>query len=336
MTDTREIGIVVIGRNEGDRLRTCFESCRAPAVDVVYVDSGSTDGSAALARARGVDVVELDTSTPFTAARARNAGFERLTSTRPHIKLVMFVDGDCEICDDWLDAARQVFAAEPRLAVAAGRLRERFPEASIYNRLCDLEWHALPGEAKSCGGIAVIRADAFREAGGFNSRIIAGEEPELCVRLRGAGWKIIRLEAGMAIHDAAMTHFSQWWKRAVRAGHAYAEGMALYGRSRERHLVRESASGWLYGFFFPVAIVAGVVMFGPWGLLPAGIYPLLTAKIAIGRRRTHGDRWSWTILYACACVVAKPAECLGQTRYWVRRALGRDPKILEHKLVNHG
>ena len=49
--------------------------------------------------------------------------------------------------------------------------------------------------------------------GGFNPAVIAGEEPELCVRLRQAGWKIHRLDAEMTLHDAAMTSWRQWWKR---------------------------------------------------------------------------------------------------------------------------
>jgi len=327
----QNIGIVVIGRNEGERLRRCLESLRQSAAEIVYVDSGSTDSSVRLAKDLGAEVVELDASVPFTAARARNAGFERLMASHPQTLLVMFVDGDCEIVLGWLPAAYRAFATDPRIAVAAGRLRERFPAASIYNRLCDLEWHVPAGEASSCGGIAVVRCDAFCEAGQFDPQIIAGEEPDLCVRLRRRGWKIMRLADDMALHDAAITRFSQWWKRAVRAGHAYAEGAARHGRRPERHFVRESISGWLYGFVVPVAIVAGVVLWGHWGLLPVLIYPMLFAKIALGRWRTHQEEWAFVLLYAAACIVAKPAECLGQARYWIRRALRRAPRIIEHK-----
>src|SRR5689334_4384058 len=72
------IGVVAIGRNEGERLRVCLESALRASPDVVYVDSGSTDGSVAMAKQLGVHVVELDLTIPFTAARARNAGFEKL------------------------------------------------------------------------------------------------------------------------------------------------------------------------------------------------------------------------------------------------------------------
>jgi len=332
-TGVAEVGIVVIGRNEGARLRRCFESVRGESRSIVYVDSGSADDSVAMARSLEIEVVELDPSIPFTAARARNAGVDRLMSRYPSTDLILFVDGDCEIRAGWIAAARAAFASDGKLAAAAGRLRERFPQASIYNRLCDVEWDASPGSAKSVGGIAVVRAAAFHAVAGFNPRIIAGEEPELCIRLRREGWKVARLDAEMALHDAAMTRFSQWWKRAVRAGHAYAEGAALYGCSLERHCVRESVSGWLYGFIVPAVIVGGLFLIGPWGLAPAAAYPLLLVKIAAGRRRARQDPWRWAILYACACIVAKPAEIVGQTRYWLRRLLRREPRILEHKTV---
>src|SRR5260370_33356312 len=91
-----KFGVVVIGRNEGERLRQCLRSLSTSAV-VVYVDSGSADGSAQWARSQGVEVVELDVGRPFTAARARNAGFTRLRELASDLLYVQFADGDCEL-----------------------------------------------------------------------------------------------------------------------------------------------------------------------------------------------------------------------------------------------
>jgi GT2 family glycosyltransferase len=330
-----DVGVVVIGRNEGERLRRCLLSVRDQA-RAVYVDSGSSDGSPALAAEMGVDVVELDPSTPFSAARGRNTGFERLGQIAPELAFVLFVDGDCEVAGRFVAVARRALLEDVRLAAVAGRLRERFPERSIYNRLCDMEWDVPPGQAKSSGGIAMFRVTPLREVGGFNPRVVAGEEPELCLRLRQRGWTIKRLPEEMALHDAAMTHFAQWWKRAVRAGHAYAEGAAMHGPSPERHFVRESLSAWLYGCLLPAAIVAAAVAISPWALVAFVIYPLLWARIARGRRRSHRDPWRFACLYAGACVLAKPAECWGQSRYWLRRLFRRPPKIIQHKPVSRG
>src|SRR5690349_18516545 len=99
------LGVVAIGRNEGERLRLCLESLIRSATvrGDVYVDSGSTDGSVALAQSLGVDVVHLDLTEKFTAARARNAGWRRLVQLYPDIRYVQFVDGDCEVVEGWLE-----------------------------------------------------------------------------------------------------------------------------------------------------------------------------------------------------------------------------------------
>lgn len=330
---TTDVSVVVIGRNEGERLRRCLHSVQEMA-RVVYVDSGSTDGSVAAATELGAEVVVLDSSLPFSAARARNAGLDRLVKQSPTAEFVLFVDGDCEVAPRFAAIGRQVLIDDARVAAVAGRLRERFPERSLYNRLCDMEWDVPRGAVKSCGGIAMFRVRALQEADGFNPRVVAGEEPELCLRLRRRGWTIQRVSEEMATHDAAMTRFSQWWKRAVRAGHAYAEGVALHGRTAERHFVRESLSGWLYGFFVPVVILLAAVVISPWALVAAVLYPLLLVRIAAGRRRSHGDPWRFAYLYAAACLLAKPAECWGQARYWVRRVLRRPPKIIQHKPIS--
>src|SRR4051794_6544130 len=103
-----ELGVIAIGRNEGERLRRCLESLSGLGLTIVYVDSSSEDGSVELARGLGAEVVELDLARPFTAARARNEGFERLGQIDPEVRFVQFVDGDCEVAGGWLDTARRV------------------------------------------------------------------------------------------------------------------------------------------------------------------------------------------------------------------------------------
>ncbi len=220
-----QLGIVAIGRNEGERFVRCVESLvrEAPGCTIIYVDSGSTDGSVEFARGMGVEVVQLDMSRPFTAARARNAGLERLIEIAPGVQFVQFIDGDCEVIAGWLEAGVAALAGDESLAAVSGRLRERFPERSIYNRLADIEWDRPVGEEKSCGGVAMMRVSRVREVGGFDSGLIAGEEPELCARMRERGGRIMRLAHDMAWHDLAMTTSAQWFKRARRHGHAIIE-----------------------------------------------------------------------------------------------------------------
>ena len=322
-----DVGCVVIGRNEGDRLRRCLMSLVGQVAAVVYVDSGSTDASVALAHALGVTTVELDMAIPFTAARARNEGFQALQGRLPPLTFIQFVDGDCEVLPRWLHEARGFLESHPDAAVACGRLRERYPEYSIYNRLCDMEWDTPLGEAKACGGVAMIRATALVEVGGYRSDLIAGEEPELCVRLRLAGWRVWRIDHDMALHDAAMTRFDQWWKRSVRNGHAFAEGAYLHGASSERHWVRESRRAWVWGGVIPVLILLGVPIFG-WGALAFSLmYPLQVVRLALMGIGSSKDNW----LKAMFLVLSKFPEFLGQAKFWISKLCSSKINLIEYK-----
>ena len=151
-----------VGDGEGERLLACLASLAGYAEPVVYVDSGSADGSVAAAQAVGVDVVELDMSMPFTAARARNAGFKRVREIAPDVQFVQLLDGDCEVDEGWIAAGRAALMADAGVAVVCGRRREKFPDATIWNRMIDREWAAArPGEVPACGGDAMVRVSAF-------------------------------------------------------------------------------------------------------------------------------------------------------------------------------
>lgn len=321
------IGIVVIGRNEGERLKNCLTSIGGLAGPVVYVDSGSTDGSVATARAMGVDVVDLDMRAPFTAARARNEGFERVRQLAPGLPYVQFVDGDCEVVDSWLDAAVAFLDANPDVAAVCGRRRERHPERSIYNLLCDIEWNTPAGEAKACGGDVMMRAHAFATANGYRPSLIAGEEPELCVRLRAAGWRIWRLDREMTLHDAAMTRFVQWWIRSKRAGYAFAEGAALHGGLPERHRVRESRRAWFWGLGVPLLGFAFAALVGPIGLVAFMAYPLQILRLALRGNLFRRENW-W---HAVFLVIGKFPEMLGQAKFTLDRAIGNRSQLIEYK-----
>lgn len=324
------VGVVAIGRNEGSRLRQCLESVLPSADAVVYVDSGSTDDSVAVARQLGAEVVELNLEQPFTAARARNAGLERLRSADTNLEFVQFVDGDCEVVGDWLSKAATVLSNDPSVAVVCGRRRERFPKKTIYNQLCDIEWDTPVGSAKYCGGDAMMRIVALTQVGGYNGSLIAGEEPELCVRLRAAGWSILRIDEEMTLHDAAMSRFGQWWKRTVRAGYAYAEGAAIHGAPPEKHFVREVRSALFWGLAVPAA--AFVLAWPSRGislLLLLGYFVLLLKIYRAVRPRIGDNVQAFT--YSFFVVVAKIPELIGQLTYRWTSLLGRQRKLIEYK-----
>jgi GT2 family glycosyltransferase len=320
-------GVVVIGRNEGDRLRRCLVSEVREAQLVVYVDSGSADDSVHLAKTLGAEVVELDPNMPFTAARARNEGFKRLRGMRTTLAYVQFVDGDCELRAGWLAKAAQFLSDHEDVAAVSGRLREKYPENSVYNTLCDIEWDTPLGEAKACGGIAMFRVDAFERVQGFRVDLIAGEEPELCVRLRAMGWRVWRIADEMALHDSAMSRFGQWWKRSVRAGHAFAQGAGLHGASPERHYVRESRSAWFWALGVPLSAFVCSAFVGPIGLVIFAVYPLQVVRLALRGVRSTRENW----LHAVFLVIGKFPEMLGEVQYFARRRLGRQSRLIEYK-----
>lgn len=323
--------VVVIGRNEGERLARCLDAI-AGAGAVVYVDSGSADGSPDLARRRGASLVALDPARPFTAARARNAGFDRALELQPDALLVQFLDGDCELVPGWLEAGARELRADDRVAVVCGGVRERERERTIYNRLCDLEWRAPPGPSLSCGGNALVRVTAFRQAGGFAAALIAGEEPELCLRLRRLGWSILRVAHAMVLHDADMTRFGQWWRRALRAGWAYAEGAALHGAEPERHWVRESRSILFWGLAVPGLALLLAWPTGGLSLLLLAGWAALLARIYL-RAVRGGDAPRDARLLAGFTVLAKLPQAVGQVQFLAARAFGRKRGLVDWRVA---
>lgn len=322
---------VAIGRNEGARLVACLASLPCRESVVVYVDSGSTDQSIEAARAAGAHVVELDMSRPFTAARARNAGFERAKALAPQADYVQFIDGDCELVGGWVDAARRFLTTNPAYAVACGRRREQNPQESAYNRLCDIEWDTPIGEATACGGDALMRVNAFEAVGGFRASLLAGEEPELCVRFRAAGWKIMRLDADMARHDAAITRFAQWWRRAERAGHAYAEVSNLHRHFPHGVWRKETVRAVAWAGLAPAALLAAA-LFGPEALIVLALYPLQAIRIAARNARVRGV--APALLYGGFIVLGKFAETRGAIDYWAGRSLNNSRRKYDYKIAS--
>jgi glycosyltransferase involved in cell wall biosynthesis len=325
------VGVVAIGRNEGDRLKRCLRSAKEQTSQVVYVDSGSTDESVAFSESIGVEVVNLDTSIPFTAARARNEGVARLIECWPEIEFVHVLDGDCEFQDGWIQIAHELMLTENKVAVVCGRRRERHPEVSKYNQLCDLEWDTPIGQARSCGGDALFRLKAFNEVGGYNPSVIAGEEPELCVRIRSKGYEVHRLDHEMTLHDASMTRFNQFWKRAKRAGHAYAQGSDMHGAPPERHCVKQTRSAVIWGLFLPVLAIGlawwtyGISVVLYLLLVCAQAWKIRCGQIKRGRSKQHAN------LLAIYIMIAKHAQVSGVLLYWFRKLMNKKATLIEYK-----
>lgn len=329
MSDT---GIVVIGRNEGERLRRCLESL--PAVPILYVDSGSSDGSIELAESLGVATLALDPAQRFTAARARNEGSVALLARHRGLAYLQTIDGDCFLAPDWIETARaHLEGADASLGALYGALRELAPERSVYNWLCDREWASRPGPTPYFGGLALFRVACFPLAARYDSGLIAGEERDLSIRLGSQGWRFEVLAAPMAWHDAEMTRFGQWWVRAVRSGVALTALARRHAGNPNQDFGRRFLSMLFWGGILPLSLmlaIAAAIIKGGLGtvllalLLVAG-YLIQVFRIA---RKSAGSP-AQRLALGGFTMLSKTAQCVGALR-----AFARQPRLIEYRALN--
>jgi len=320
------VGAVIIGRNEGDRLVRCLASMQGGAGRMIYVDSGSTDNSVAAARAAGAEVVELDLSRPFTAARARTTGFETLKVSGEMPEFVQFVDGDCALQDGWINAAHSALLADANLGIVTGWRSEIHPDHSIYNALCDFEWHRPAGKILTCGGDMMVRSTAFEAVNGFDETVIAAEDDEFCVRVRAQGWQMQRLPLEMTLHDAAMTRFSQWWSRAVRSGHGFAQ----VGYLHSEYFVRERRRVLIYGAVLPMLALVGLITSLWITVAIAVLYGVNYLRTAQGLHRA-GLPWREALHHSVLLTLSKLPNFKGMLTFWWRHLRGLKMNIIEYK-----
>ncbi|MCP9861505.1 glycosyltransferase family 2 protein, partial [Cyanobium sp. Cruz-8H5] len=204
------------------------------------------------------------------------------------------------------------------------------PGRNAYHRLAEMEWNTPVGIAEACGGDAVFVRAAFEAVGGFDGGLIAGEEPELCVRLRERGNEILRIDHDMTLHDVDMSRFGQWWARNVRAGYAFAAGSARHGGGSTGHWKRQTRRVWIWAVVLPVLAVVLLWPTGGWsGLLLLG-YGMPLRGAYVGARRKGTSR-SDAALYSAACLISKFAELRGQLRFLSERRTGTKSGLIEYK-----
>lgn len=313
---TGRLGVVVIGKNEGEQLVRALASIGDDAAAVVYADSASTDDSVALVRERfpAVHVVALDQSKPLNPARGRNAGMAELRRVLPDVEYVQFLDGDCDLAPGWLAHAGRYLHDHADVGIVCGRLRERERDKNRYHRLADMEWQQEPGEIDDLGGIMMTRVRVWDDVDGQNADIPAAEEREFCRRALAKGWRALRLPGDMARHDIDMDSFLQWWSRMSRMGHSWAQGLWIY---RDRYHLKHVASLAVWGAVVPAMAVGGALptLGGSFGLLFA--YRRLWRRM-VREREAMGDRPDDARLYAAAMITAKLAGTVGVARFFLR------------------
>ncbi len=319
------ISIIVIGRNEGERLERCLKSIRAAdfpqeKIELVYVDTDSTDDSRAVAEGLGAKVICINPR-HRSAAAGRNAG---LSVAR--CELVHFLDGDTVLDKAWLAKSAKTMR-DPQVTGVYGRREEMAPQATIYNFWMHHDWYVPPGRVETCGGDVLFRRDALLKAGGYDPSLIAGEERDLCFRLiRDQGVTIIRLDEPMALHDANMTRFGQYWRRCFRSGYAYAQVSARYPglRTWRRTCVRNLAHA--LAALAVVALSVGLPSIWPV-VIWVGLLAIALTRDA-GRCRRQVGSIGGAFLYALHHYLSKVPMVMGHLAYYRRHLFGGRPKEL--------
>jgi len=342
------LSVVVIGRNEGLRLTQCLKSVQAmeePApdadglsgVEIVYVDSRSSDDSRERAAALGVDVLTI--SGQPTAAHARNTGWKQARG-----RYVLFLDGDTVLAPGFANACVAALRAEPQVAVVYGNRREIAPQASIYNRVLDLDWISPLGYVGSCGGDAMFRMAALQAANGYDDALPAGEEPDLCRRLRGMGHKVLHIDEPMTMHDMNMHRFGQYWKRNVRTGYAYAQLADRYRNTSDPLWLRNARANYVRGTVWPASLLAAVVVSGwlagvrssmAWMPVPAWLAVLVVLSLRSAAKLRWKKAPTRTLVEAgFASHLQQLPILLGQLEYLRDKKARRQRGIIEYKSVN--
>jgi glycosyltransferase involved in cell wall biosynthesis len=339
-----QLSIVIIGRNEGERLEHCIRSVQTmnnpfQDIEIIYVDSNSTDDSLARAQALGAQTLEVHPERP-AAAIGRNAGWRAAKAP-----FILFLDGDTLLHPDFVKVAWQQLTSDAKIAIVWGHRRERFPQSSIYQRVLDLEWIYPPGISRFCGGDALMRRQVLEEVDGYNPLLIAGEEPEMCQRIRAKGYVIWHIDQPMTLHDLAIKHWAQYWKRATRAGHAFAEISNLLRQSSHASIYQETTGEILWQrearknlrhatalmSLFLLGIISSVVMssFIPLGVAIL-VFVLLSLRTA-WKARWKSDNWITLVLYGLHSQFQHLPIALGQLSYYYHLWRGKRRRLIEYK-----
>ncbi|WP_323675930.1 glycosyltransferase family 2 protein [Halorubellus sp. PRR65] len=269
--ETPTLSVVIIARNEEDRIRGCIESVftAADGVDpfeVILVDSASTDDTVDLARDYPITVLRIP-------EELTSVGAGRFVGNRvARGDLVLQADGDMALTDEWLGRALSYLRSHD-VAGVEGWLNE-----------CDA---TAPMAVDAIAGVALYDRDALESIGGFAPYLQSYEDIEVGFRLTTAGHRLVRLPIVSANHpldDPLAEPFRRW-----RAGYYHGVGQAIrYGARNPRVLAKLVARqrykfallAWLavgaLSILSPVAVVA-------WALASAFAFAIVAKRLGVRR-----------------------------------------------------
>ena len=235
---TQNYSVIICTRNGADRIATCLSSLTKlthPPYEVIIVDDGSTDKTAAIVKKKFPDY-HLISIQPSGLSHARNTGAAAATG-----EILSFTDDDCEVDREWLSRLDKAFQ-NPEIAAAGGpnlpppatnprqALIHATPGAPSHVLLTDTTAEHLPGCNIS------VRKTAFDSIGGFDPIFhTAGDDVDFCWRLTAADYRMAFVPGAFVWHHRRPS-IRAFLKQQI--GYGKAEKLLL-----EKHPRRFSKNG---------------------------------------------------------------------------------------------
>lgn len=287
------ISVVIVNWNRRNLLSACLQSLRGQTFapfETIVVDNGSSDGSPDVAREFGAQLICNQTNLGFCAAN--NQGIALACG-----EYVALLNNDAEAEPGWLAALHRACSQSPEIGMAASKVlvwedprridkagHLIFPDGQNRGRGAgaldrgqfDREEDVLWPD----GSAALYRKSMLDRIGGFDEDFFAyGDDAELGLRARIAGWRCVYTPAAVVRHHRGST-----------LGKGSAARLELIERNRVLLALKLFPWSllWLNPVYFAMRLVAGAAMAGR-GAGDTAHFPGLSGKWAMARAIVRGD-----------------------------------------------
>lgn len=265
--ETTPLSVCVIGRNEAANLPALFASLaplrrRLPGLELVFVDSASTDDSVAIARSFCDVIVRMPDAADACAALNRYWGTLACSG-----EYVLYLDGDMQLEAHFVTEVERLID-EGTVDGIVGDYTDVFPDGGI--RAKALGRRLRPGPASHFGGAVVLRRATVLKVGNWNPRLFAWEENELYTRMVVHGHQVQYVARPMVRHlTARLGPMLRLWGCISPAVPGvgqkfYGFGQVLASRYRARTL-------WQFIRGFPEPFVVWAALALACGMVVAGL-----------------------------------------------------------------
>jgi glycosyltransferase involved in cell wall biosynthesis len=221
-----QLSVVLISRNQAWSIRRLIESVLVgtscvSSKEIILVDSASTDETVELAKRYPVTIFRLKFGQRLSPAIGRYVGYRQTQG-----EFVLFLDGDMELLQGWLEPALNFMRTTPRVGLVMSTSVTNLHRTAAQQSAASLEDMSFtpPRESSrvpfAAGGAALYRHSVLEQVGSFNPYLYSEEEPELCLRIRGAGYSVSLFNQPIVLHyDDAPVALSDVLSRRRRNFH---------------------------------------------------------------------------------------------------------------------